>query len=593
MKIIIVLVVFSTILYSQSNQILIDENFDDWNNIETFIEDPVDDLSLGIDFLKLWVTNDAKYLYIRIDIDQEINLQNDPLFSLNIDLDNNLETGLHVLDMGSDILYIFGERHISTFGDNGRFVFPAEIGFVFAPTVSSTSFEMAISLEAMIDGESLFTSENIKIAFMSTEEEGDIVPNDQAYNYKIDFSAGTNYPSYSLQKNSNTDFRLLTYNVLFDYMFHPDVEDEHRRILNAIKPDIIAFQEIFNHWSFQIKDKIEDFLPSGENEQWYCARIEDLDTNDVFKSDLALVSRYPILDIFAIPGHDPSSKENSAFLIDLPNNEEHLLIFNIHPPAGDQIEERTGDLDRIMAFLKDAKSPGGDITISQNSPFIITGDFNLVRYAYQRDIVLLGDIQDNITFGEDFDPDWDGTPFADAKPYATNTPFVFTWTWDAERFAPGRLDYVVYSDYTLNLENSFTLFTRALPSDTLEFYNLEKEDVNTVSDHLPVVADFSINSSVDVDFQEIEIIKELNLEQNFPNPFNPTTRITYVIPKSSFVKLNVYNILGQNVYELVNSYQAAGEFTVEFDGSSLSSGVYLYRLESEGYCVTKKMILLR
>jgi hypothetical protein len=83
------------------------------------------------------------------------------------------------------------------------------------------------------------------------------------------------------------------------------------------------------------------------------------------------------------------------------------------------------------------------------------------------------------------------------------------------------------------------------------------------------------------------------LEQNYPNPFNPTTAISYQLLANSFVRIDVFDILGRNVAVLVEGEQKPGAYTVRFDASSLPSGVYLYRLSSEGLSFTRTMIVLR
>ena len=83
------------------------------------------------------------------------------------------------------------------------------------------------------------------------------------------------------------------------------------------------------------------------------------------------------------------------------------------------------------------------------------------------------------------------------------------------------------------------------------------------------------------------------LEQNYPNPFNPSTMIQYALPRAGNTSLKVYNILGQQVASLVNEYQAAGKYSVKFDASSLSSGVYFYRVQSGSYSAIKKMMLIK
>ncbi len=86
---------------------------------------------------------------------------------------------------------------------------------------------------------------------------------------------------------------------------------------------------------------------------------------------------------------------------------------------------------------------------------------------------------------------------------------------------------------------------------------------------------------------------KFSLSQNYPNPFNPTTEINYSITKSGLVTLKVFNILGQEVATLVNQIQKAGTYKVDFNATSLASGVYLYRIESNNFTQTKKMILMK
>ncbi len=90
-----------------------------------------------------------------------------------------------------------------------------------------------------------------------------------------------------------------------------------------------------------------------------------------------------------------------------------------------------------------------------------------------------------------------------------------------------------------------------------------------------------------------EIPKGYSLEQNFPNPFNPVTNIRFSIPKAGVVKLAVYDISGREIESLVSGKLNAGIYNADLDASALSSGVYFYRLITEGYTDTKKMILVK
>ena len=83
------------------------------------------------------------------------------------------------------------------------------------------------------------------------------------------------------------------------------------------------------------------------------------------------------------------------------------------------------------------------------------------------------------------------------------------------------------------------------------------------------------------------------LYQNYPNPFNPATTIEFTLPQSGFVKLKVYNILGQQVATLLETQKPAGQHVVNFDASQLSSGIYYYTLTADDFKQTRKMVLLR
>jgi len=101
---------------------------------------------------------------------------------------------------------------------------------------------------------------------------------------------------------------------------------------------------------------------------------------------------------------------------------------------------------------------------------------------------------------------------------------------------------------------------------------------------------------IPTDIRNIESTQSLNkfvLHPNYPNPFNPTTTIEFDLPNTSEVTLKVYNILGEEVAKLVSDRLSAGSYSYEWDASNLASGVYLYRLETEGLVKTRKLILMK
>ncbi|MFA5012532.1 MAG: T9SS type A sorting domain-containing protein [Ignavibacteria bacterium] len=88
-------------------------------------------------------------------------------------------------------------------------------------------------------------------------------------------------------------------------------------------------------------------------------------------------------------------------------------------------------------------------------------------------------------------------------------------------------------------------------------------------------------------------VKKYELSQNYPNPFNPNTKINYALPKPGFVSLKIYDITGREIQTLVNEVKQEGYYTVDFNGSHLSSGVYFYRIRSGNFTSVKRMVLIK
>ncbi|RCK77331.1 MAG: peptidase S8 and S53, subtilisin, kexin, sedolisin [Ignavibacteriae bacterium] len=109
--------------------------------------------------------------------------------------------------------------------------------------------------------------------------------------------------------------------------------------------------------------------------------------------------------------------------------------------------------------------------------------------------------------------------------------------------------------------------------------------INTISDNRLSMKLVSLQSN--------RIPLEYSLSQNYPNPFNPVTKITYSIPKDGKVILKVYNVIGNEVAELVNEFKEAGNYDISWDASSQPSGVYFYKLQAGNFTSVKKMLLMR
>jgi Secretion system C-terminal sorting domain len=109
-----------------------------------------------------------------------------------------------------------------------------------------------------------------------------------------------------------------------------------------------------------------------------------------------------------------------------------------------------------------------------------------------------------------------------------------------------------------------------------------------------IIDDLAFSAATGIDRELVSgIPSAFELQQNFPNPFNPVTHIRYALPQANQVKLEVYNSLGQKVTELVNEYQRAGNHVVEFQAGSLPSGIYFYRITAGSYQKMMKMMLMK
>ncbi len=101
---------------------------------------------------------------------------------------------------------------------------------------------------------------------------------------------------------------------------------------------------------------------------------------------------------------------------------------------------------------------------------------------------------------------------------------------------------------------------------------------------------YEYSKVVEVDFN---FINYYSLQQNYPNPFNPATTIRFILPHAGNVKLGIYNILGEEIISLVNEYKESGVHTINFDANGLNSGVYLYKIETNGFVQSHKMMLIK
>ncbi|MCE1163951.1 MAG: T9SS type A sorting domain-containing protein [Bacteroidetes bacterium] len=151
---------------------------------------------------------------------------------------------------------------------------------------------------------------------------------------------------------------------------------------------------------------------------------------------------------------------------------------------------------------------------------------------------------------------------------------------------------------TLNLNTNDSSYTYTSQNSYIDlvFSNNSVYRPTSITDYIIEVngkiISVASNIKYSTDKQMLDFSKS-HLNENFPNPFNPITKIGYTINKPSIVKLKIYDITGREVKVLVNEFKNSGDYIVEFNGSNLASGVYFYRIESGDFTDVKRMILIK
>lgn len=600
MRLLILLTFFASIIYSQSLPVFLDGRVDEWI---TGLPEYEDDLNDGnnFDFHQFTVTNDENFLYLKLHITPETKLLEDNFIFLYLDGDNNFSTGVQINNIGAELKWGFGIREGLFFFNGTTSIHFPDIKFRSLPTVTDTVYEIAIGRNVKPDGTNfLFTSDTIKILFRDEAVNGDWMPDEgEVFQYKFDDSPTEPLVPVEITKEDTSLVRIMNYNVEFDGLLDPQRAPSFERILNAINPDIICFNEFFNSNLTQVKDAVNQMLPLPNGQSWYGVK---LDYGNV------TLSRYPIIQSWEVyPDH-----RLTASLIDLPDYlSKDVLVVNSHFKCCGGIsndETRQREADSFISFILDAKSPGGEIDLPTGTPFMILGDLNLVGLRQQLTTLVTGEIINTGLFGNGAPPDWDDSDLFDLLSAQTDKRTAYTWRNDQSSFPPGRLDFMIYSNSVMSAEKHFVLQTEVMDTSRLNQYGLLPSDTKTASDHFPKVADFSIDFTTGIKSENN--LKGFKLEQNYPNPFNPSTKIKFTIPtppvssplskggtKEGFVTLKVYDVLGNEITTLVNEYKPAGNYEVSFypelSGKYQASNIYFYHLKAGEHSLVRKMIYLK
>lgn len=391
--------------------------------------------------------------------------------------------------------------------------------------------------------------------------------------------------------------RIMTYNLL-QYDTATDRNGVFRTVVGAIDPDIIVTQEVESF------NGVNNFLTNVLNfsgTDYSAGSFIDGPTSDnaIFYKDslFSFVSNTPILtDLRHI---------NQFKMVYKPGNDT-LLFFAVHLKASQGSDNEMQRLSEVQSLraVTDA--------LPNDADFIVLGDMNVYRSsepAYEALVHLdqgaIGAVHDPLNLpGE----------------WHNNTSFSNIHT-QSTRISGGngsggglddRFDQILVST-SINVPNGIKVvagsyhsfgndgahFNQAINSPPNQAVSAEVANALLASsDHLPVVMELQFETPTGIADSGPLLPEKVTLYQNFPNPFNPSTIISYEVATAGNVALVIYDVLGRKVHTLINERQAAGRYEVvwngrDFRGQPVGSGIYIYRIEADGIAQNRRMLLLR
>ena len=456
--------------------IIIGQGVDDWSGIKAAAVDPPGDgPEDGVDLLQLKTSSQNGWLQFYFEIGEEMVLQRRNTLNLLIDADADAATGWQQGGLGVELQWTFGTRRGSWYDPSGepRAIDQTDLAIRCSPTFSASIFELAIGLDAVFDATPLFDSEMVSIALWDGVDEGDRLPDNDGIQLEVLPSQPVELPVMAMDRSDPTHLRILQHNVLDDGILkRPEI---FRRMYQAAAPDLLLLGETYNAQPDEILALIEAWFPlGGSEEEWQAIRHQD---------GSMLVSRYPVS---MLEQENPGTTD--AFLLKLPQPwETDLVVVHGWAMCCDEDSLRQAHCDGIMANIRDLRQ---NHVIPDDTPMILSGDFNLVTWSRHYLTLRDGSISNEEVFGPTFSPDPAGRSFIDLNPRSLSQAMDYTWRNDSMSFSPGRLDFMFYTGSLLKVGKHFVFDDVGMSDSTLHAYGLNAGDVSRAADHLPVVADF-------------------------------------------------------------------------------------------------------
>jgi endonuclease/exonuclease/phosphatase family metal-dependent hydrolase len=278
--------------------------------------------------------------------------------------------------------------------------------------------------------------------------------------------------------------------------------------MQALQPDVINLQEIYDHTAAQTASLMNSILPLGGGATWYAHQA----------FDNVVVSKYPLSMTRSSTVPVPSGTSYAMALVDLPNAQfdTDFYFMDVHfkccSDEGWEEDRRQQQADALVNWMRDARTPGGFVNLPTGTPMAVVGDLNVVQTPNPLNTLLTGDVVWEASFGPDSPPDWDGTDLADAHPVHNGSGST-DWTYRSGGFSPSRLDFVLYTDSVVATANRFVLNTVSMTAAERAATGLQQYDVTLTTsnyDHIPVVVDFRF--PMPGDFNDDRVVDGLDFQ---------------------------------------------------------------------------------
>jgi endonuclease/exonuclease/phosphatase family metal-dependent hydrolase len=567
--------------------IQIDGVFSEWGAPAAF--DPTGDPGAsGVDFSQLWIANDENWLFIRFDTGLEIEPDEGHDVRIVLDTDDNAGTGAAVQGVGAELVWSLGQRSGTLYlGGGSQATSHSQIGLTIAPTVSGTTFELAIRRDATGAGALvLFPGSTVRVVIADFGSGGDAIGAGTLHTFD---PTPQPVPSLGLGRADPSHVRVASYNVQNDGLFTSSSgrQAAQARVMGAVDADVWILNEVWNHDGPEVEAKLEQLLPTGPGVSW--TAVNPL-------QGVVVASRFPVLESATLP---VASRDWVAARIDpRPRLDSDLVVMGNHWKAFSGASEdatRQDQADGLIRYVADMRA-GTLLGVAAQTPIIAGGDFNLVGIRQPLTTATTGDIIDESTWGPDAPPDWDGSDFDVVVPRHPDQRLTYTWRNDSSPFYPGRLDWMFYTGSVITLENHFALETRSMTPANLTAHGLLSGDTGTASDHAPIVADFSAIGTAGVGGERPVALR---LAPASPNPFKGSTRISFGLPRDARLSLRVFDVTGRIVRVLTDGRTwPAGTHAIHWDGmgddgQTAAPGIYLAVLKTDRGTAVRRMVRLR